>query len=220
MRPSASVEKAGVNPEGSWLESTRGSPYTWRVGGLAAPNLAFDHFPQKGMTIPRVTPHGHRKTSGPSQNPRRGRPLDRRDTEEDPADAGRLALGHRQGHSPRPPCAARGPPPCGCRSRAPFGPRSGSRGRPPDARPARLRLNVCFSRHGDRVPSESSHHNADRRTRGHRRNYRRNLADMTTFGIDEFWLQAEECGLTPRPVSLVPRNRLDSRYAYYALTKP
>ncbi len=64
------------------------------------------------------------------------------------------------------------------------------------------------------------YHNADGRTRGHRRNYRRNLADMTTFGIDEFWLQAEECGLTPRPVSLGPRNRLDSRYAYYALTKP
>jgi Methyltransferase domain len=64
------------------------------------------------------------------------------------------------------------------------------------------------------------YHNADRRTRGHKRNYRRNLANMTTFGIDEFWLRAEDCGLTPQFITLVPRNRLDSRYAYYALTKP
>jgi hypothetical protein len=64
------------------------------------------------------------------------------------------------------------------------------------------------------------YHNADPRTRGHTRNYRRNLANMTTFGIDEFWLQSQDCGLTPRLISLVPRNRLDSRYAYYALTKP
>jgi len=64
------------------------------------------------------------------------------------------------------------------------------------------------------------YHNADRHTRGHTRNYRRNLANMTTFGIDEFWVQSQQCGLTPQLISLVPRNRLDSRYAYYALTKP
>ncbi|WP_123025920.1 class I SAM-dependent methyltransferase [Mycolicibacterium stellerae] len=58
------------------------------------------------------------------------------------------------------------------------------------------------------------------RTRGLGRDYRRNLANMTTFGIDEFWLSAQECGLKPRLVTLVPQNRLDSRYAYYALTKP
>lgn len=58
-----------------------------------------------------------------------------------------------------------------------------------------------------------------RSSRGHRRNYRRNLANMTTFAIDEFWLHAAECGLTPRLITLVPRNRLDARYAYYALTK-
>jgi SAM-dependent methyltransferase len=58
------------------------------------------------------------------------------------------------------------------------------------------------------------------RTRGFGRNYRHNLANMTTFGIDEFWSCATECGLTPRFVTLVPRNRLDLRYAYYALTKP
>lgn len=57
-------------------------------------------------------------------------------------------------------------------------------------------------------------------TRGYGRNYRQNLANMTTFGIDEFWSRASECGLTPRYVTLVPENRLDRRYAYYALTKP
>jgi SAM-dependent methyltransferase len=61
---------------------------------------------------------------------------------------------------------------------------------------------------------------ADRRTRGHRRDYRRNLANMTTFGIDEFWLRTIDCGLIPKLITLVPRNRLDARYAYYALTKP
>jgi hypothetical protein len=30
---------------------------------------------------------------------------------------------------------------------------------------------------------------ADRHTRGHRRDYGRNLANMTTFGIDEYWLR-------------------------------
>jgi hypothetical protein len=64
------------------------------------------------------------------------------------------------------------------------------------------------------------YHTADWRTRGHKRNYRANLANMTTFGIDEFWLSATECGLTPRLITLVPKNRLDERYAYYALTKP
>jgi hypothetical protein len=64
------------------------------------------------------------------------------------------------------------------------------------------------------------YHTADAETRGYRRNYRRNVSSMTTFGIDEFWLHAAECGLVPRLVTLVPENRLDSRYAYYALTKP
>ena len=60
---------------------------------------------------------------------------------------------------------------------------------------------------------------ADRRTGSRRRGYRRNLANMTTFGIDEFWTASAVNGLVPRLVSLVPRNDLDERYAYYALTK-
>jgi cyclopropane fatty-acyl-phospholipid synthase-like methyltransferase len=65
------------------------------------------------------------------------------------------------------------------------------------------------------------YHTADLATRGRRRrNYGRHLAHTTTFGIDEFWLKIQECGLTPRLLTLVPENRLDVRYAYYALTKP
>lgn len=60
----------------------------------------------------------------------------------------------------------------------------------------------------------------DSQTRSRRRNYSRNLANMTTFWIDDFWNRAAECGLTPRLLTLVPRNSLDARYAYYALTKP
>lgn len=61
---------------------------------------------------------------------------------------------------------------------------------------------------------------SSRRTRSHRRDYRHNFANMTTFAIDEFWSQATECGLTPRLLTLVPQNRLDRRYAYCALIKP
>ncbi len=64
------------------------------------------------------------------------------------------------------------------------------------------------------------YHTADWRPQRYKRNYARSLSTMTTFGIDEFWLLAGVCGLTPRLVSLVPENQLDTRYAYYALTKP
>jgi hypothetical protein len=67
---------------------------------------------------------------------------------------------------------------------------------------------------------QTKYHTANWRTRGRKRNYWLNLGDMTTFGIDEFWLCAAECGLTPRLITLVPKHRLDSRFAYYALTKP
>ncbi|WP_234800124.1 class I SAM-dependent methyltransferase [Mycolicibacterium diernhoferi] len=64
------------------------------------------------------------------------------------------------------------------------------------------------------------YHTADWRTRGYKRNYRRNLSNMTTFGIEEFWIASAACGLMPKLITLVPRNSLDSRYAYYALVKP
>ncbi|MBS9533501.1 class I SAM-dependent methyltransferase [Mycobacterium sp. M1] len=65
------------------------------------------------------------------------------------------------------------------------------------------------------------YHTTDPLTRGRRRrSYRRRSALTTTFGIDEFWLRVQEIGLEPRLIHLVPRNDLDGRYAYFALTKP
>lgn len=68
---------------------------------------------------------------------------------------------------------------------------------------------------------QMKYHTGDGRTRGRPGlAYTRNLALTTTFTIEEFWQLADECGLAPQLITLVPRNRLDSRYAYYALTKP
>jgi ubiquinone/menaquinone biosynthesis C-methylase UbiE len=50
--------------------------------------------------------------------------------------------------------------------------------------------------------------------------YRRQVAAMTSFDIDEFWHLSEECGLQPRLLTLVPKNELDERYAYFFLTRP
>lgn len=57
-------------------------------------------------------------------------------------------------------------------------------------------------------------------TRSRSLDYRRNLASMTTYPIDEFWLHAERTGFSPSAIALVPENRLDRHYAYFALTRP
>lgn len=57
-------------------------------------------------------------------------------------------------------------------------------------------------------------------TKSRTRRYARHVANMTTYRIDEFWSAAKVCGLTPRLVSLVTKNALDERYAYYLLEKP
>jgi SAM-dependent methyltransferase len=57
-------------------------------------------------------------------------------------------------------------------------------------------------------------------TRPRRRNYRSGVAEMTTYPIAEFWKLAELNGLKPESVELVPQNELDSRYAYFLLSKP
>lgn len=68
---------------------------------------------------------------------------------------------------------------------------------------------------------QMKYHTGDARTRGATGiHYARDLALNTTFTIEHFWRLADECGLEPQLITLVPRNRLDSRYAYYALTKP
>ena len=56
-------------------------------------------------------------------------------------------------------------------------------------------------------------------SRSRRRAYRRDLANMTTYPIDEFWIEAGNRGLRPLAVTLVPRDQLDERYAYYLLVR-
>lgn len=58
------------------------------------------------------------------------------------------------------------------------------------------------------------------RTRSRRRRYGSSTnASMTTYRIDEFWTAATQCGLRPQLITLVPKNALDERYAYFLLTK-
>lgn len=56
-------------------------------------------------------------------------------------------------------------------------------------------------------------------TRPRRRNYRSGLATMTTYPIPAFWTLAEDCGLKPESVELVPNDALDERYAYFLLSR-
>jgi SAM-dependent methyltransferase len=57
-------------------------------------------------------------------------------------------------------------------------------------------------------------------TKPRRRGYRSGLAEMTTYPIAAFWELAVACGFTPESVQLEPRNELDSRYAYFLLSRP
>jgi len=63
---------------------------------------------------------------------------------------------------------------------------------------------------------------AERRTKSRKWGYRRNLANMTTYSIDEFWQRAERAKFISRSISLRPKDDLvnDERYAYFVLDKP
>ncbi|OON69071.1 class I SAM-dependent methyltransferase [Hymenobacter sp. CRA2] len=52
--------------------------------------------------------------------------------------------------------------------------------------------------------------------------YAQNMANMTTYRVEEFWELAEQCGLMPQLVVLEPQQPLvhDRRYAYFLLQKP
>lgn len=68
---------------------------------------------------------------------------------------------------------------------------------------------------------QMKYHTSDRHTRGRPGlRYSRNLSLTTTFTIEEFWELTRTCGLQPKLITLVPQNRLDVRYAYFALVKP
>jgi SAM-dependent methyltransferase len=56
-------------------------------------------------------------------------------------------------------------------------------------------------------------------SRSRRRAYRRDLSNMTTYPIDEFWVEADKRRLRPLVITLVPRDPLDERYAYYLMVR-
>ncbi|MEU0470526.1 class I SAM-dependent methyltransferase [Amycolatopsis sp. NPDC006131] len=58
------------------------------------------------------------------------------------------------------------------------------------------------------------------RSKSRRRSYKTGIAAMTTYRIPDFWQLAEDIGLTPEAIELVPENELDKRYAYFLLSKP
>lgn len=56
-------------------------------------------------------------------------------------------------------------------------------------------------------------------TRSRTWSYSRQIAAMTSFAIHDFWELSASWGFTPRFLTLVPRNELDERYAYFFLTR-
>jgi len=58
-------------------------------------------------------------------------------------------------------------------------------------------------------------------TASRRWGYARNLAWNATYRIEEFWLLAQECGFSPKMVTLLPEQPLvnDRNYAYFLLLK-
>jgi hypothetical protein len=46
------------------------------------------------------------------------------------------------------------------------------------------------------------------------------LANSYVVGIPEFWGLLTAAGFTVHQVELVPRNRLDSNYGYFFVTRP
>ena len=57
-------------------------------------------------------------------------------------------------------------------------------------------------------------------SRPRRRAYHSGVAKMTSYPIASFWQLAEDCGLTPESIEIVPRSELDDRYAYFVLSRP
>ena len=62
----------------------------------------------------------------------------------------------------------------------------------------------------------------DWRGRPRRWAYRLNLVKTTVLHVEQFWRMAEEAGLVPHAMTLVPEDRLvgDERHAYVLLTEP
>jgi SAM-dependent methyltransferase len=58
-------------------------------------------------------------------------------------------------------------------------------------------------------------------SRSYRWGYAKNLGNMTTYFIEEFWTLAKECGFEPQMLYLEPKQPLnnDSHFAYFLLQK-
>jgi hypothetical protein len=72
---------------------------------------------------------------------------------------------------------------------------------------------------GGQVLAQVKYATGSWRTASRRRSYRSDVAGVT-YRVDEFWTATEGLGLRPEAVTLVPRNELDERYAYFLLTRP
>ena len=92
----------------------------------------------------------------------------------------------------------------------------------PDYAHRLLRIARGLLRPGGAAVVQIKYATDDPMTRPRRWAYRLNLANTTTFRVEAFWTLAEDCGLTPRTLTLVPKQPLvgDERYAYFLLTRP
>lgn len=85
-----------------------------------------------------------------------------------------------------------------------------------------LRLAHALLRPGGVALIQIKYQTHERRTRSRRWKYASNLANMTTYSIEEFWEMADNAGFAPSWISLRLKDTLvnDERYAYYLLDKP
>jgi SAM-dependent methyltransferase len=85
-----------------------------------------------------------------------------------------------------------------------------------------LKIALEFLRPGGTAMIQIKYDEGNWKTRSKRWNYARNLAWNATYRIEEFWQAAEQIGLIPKMVKLLPRQPLvnDRNYAYYFLQKP
>ena len=59
-------------------------------------------------------------------------------------------------------------------------------------------------------------------TKPKRFGYNRNYPILTSYALDEFWIEAQQKGFEPKCITLVPRHPIngDGEYAYFLLRKP
>lgn len=85
-----------------------------------------------------------------------------------------------------------------------------------------LRVALDLLRPGGLCIIQIKYQSADWRTKARRWAYRRGVANMTTYRVEEFWEAVAAIGFKPLSVVLVPKPAEvpDVRYAYFLLQKP